>query len=517
MKGVNYIPQDVFLNRVANSSYEKLILSAADANMNMIRVWGGGVYEDERFYELCDSLGLLVWQDFMFACSMYPGDDDFLENVRLEAENNFNRISKHTSVALWCGNNENLSAWKRWGWEETAIKEQSKAIAERIWKSYDTLFHHILPSVVNVSMANKINHPTHNYWASSPSSSQAVPESYQSGDTHYWGVWWGKEPFESFNSQISSFMSEYGFQSFPAYSTFEKFATNDDKDMYSTVMNHHQRSSIGNATIEEYMQREFKKPKNFESLLYLSQLLQADGIRMGIEAHRRNKPRCMGTLYWQLNDCWPGASWSSIDYFGKWKALHYDVKKAFEPVIISHEFLDSNLHIYVVSDLLVPFAGNIEIILSELGGGKTVKKWNKEVSLKANQSAKVLIIDQYELAKAKDKSRLYIQLKLKNKSQIISEKNIFFKPFKNLKIQKPNLAYQANYNNDEKSINLKITTDNYAKGVYLTSLANANFSDNFFDLSSNEEKTIILPVAKNQNYSELIKSIEIISLWDSFN
>jgi beta-mannosidase len=245
--------------------------------------------------------------------------------------------------------------------------------------------------------------------------------------------------------------------------------------------------------------------------------LQADGIRMGIEAHRRNKPRCMGTLYWQLNDCWPGASWSSIDYFGKWKALHYDVKKAFEPAIISHEFLDSNLNIYVVSDLLVPFDGNIEIILSELGGGKILKKWNKEVSLKANQSAKVLIIDQYELPKAKDKSRLYVQLKLKKKSQIISEKNIFFKPFKNLELQKPNLSYKAIYNNDENSINLKINTDNYAKGVYLTSLGNANFSDNYFDLSSNEEKTIILPVAKNQNYSELIKSIEIISLWDSFN
>ena len=215
IKGVNYIPQDVFLARVDNNDYKRVLMAAADANMNMIRVWGGGVYENNRFYELCDSLGLMVWQDFMFACAMYPGDDSFLENVRLEAENNYQRLKKHPSIALWCGNNENLSAWKRWGWETTVIKEQSSEIAERIWKSYDTLFHHILPAVI------RKHNPLENYWSSSPSAAEGVPESYDSGDTHYWGVWWGKEPFESFNTKTSKFMSEYGFQSFPEYSSLK--------------------------------------------------------------------------------------------------------------------------------------------------------------------------------------------------------------------------------------------------------------------------------------------------------
>jgi beta-mannosidase len=262
----------------------------------------------------------MVWQDFMFACAMYPGDSSFLENVRLEAIDNYNRLKKHTSLVLWCGNNENLAAWKRWGWESTAVKDQTQKVADKIWRHYDTLFHHILPKVVYE------NHPEHgfgrnnnwpDYWSSSPSAKEGVPESYKIGDTHYWGVWWGKESFENYNTKISSFMSEYGFQSFPEYSTFKQFAKQKDKDMYSEVMKSHQRSSIGNATIEEYMAREFKNPKDFESLLYLSQLLQGDGIQTAIEAHRRNKATCMGSLYWQLNDCWPGASWSSIDYYGK--------------------------------------------------------------------------------------------------------------------------------------------------------------------------------------------------------
>ena len=260
-KGVNYIPQDLFLPRVSTKDYERILQAAADANMNMIRVWGGGVYENDRFYELCDSLGLMVWQDFMFACAMYPGDADFLENVKQEAIDNVKRLSHHPSMALWCGNNEVLAAWKRWGWEQTAIDEQSPEIAHKIWKHYDTLFHHILPEVVSE------HHRGIDYWASSPSASEGLPEEYTHGDTHYWGVWWGKEPFDNFNTKISSFMSEYGFQSFPEYSSFLRFAEKQDRDMYSEVMKSHQRSSIGNATIEEYLEDAVdRKPIGFEAL-----------------------------------------------------------------------------------------------------------------------------------------------------------------------------------------------------------------------------------------------------------
>ena len=513
-KGVNYIPQDIFLPRVSTKDYQKLLSAAANANMNMIRVWGGGIYEDDRFYELCDSLGLMVWQDFMFACAMYPGDSSFLENVRLEAIDNYNRIKKHTSIALWCGNNENLAAWKRWGWEATAIKEQSAQIADKIWYNYDTLFHHILPKVV------RDYHPEHghskntnatNYWASSPSASPGIPESYKTGDTHYWGVWWGKEPFENFNSKISPFMSEYGFQSFPEYASFMRFATLSDTNMYSEVMKSHQRSSIGNATIEEYMAREFKTPKNFESLLYVSQLLQADGIRTAIEAHRRNKATCMGSLYWQLNDCWPGASWSSIDYYGKWKALHYNVQNAFKPIIISHEFIDSNLKIYLISDLKESFSGEIQITYFPFKGDSCLKKWTKKVYLNPFEAKSYLTI-----SKNKIPENSYLEIALKKGENYISTKNVYLSPFKELDIPKPELKFYTKIDKKENTILITVKSKFFAKGVCITSNSENNFSDNFFDLAIAGEKRISLKIKDEEDIYKVIKSLKIKSLWDTF-
>ena len=518
-KGVNYIPQDIFLPRVTNNDYVKLLSAAADANMNMIRVWGGGVYEDDSFYEICDSLGLMVWQDFMFACAMYPGDSNFLENVRLEAIDNYNRLKKHTCMALWCGNNENLAAWKRWGWEKTAIKEQSQEIADKIWHDYDTLFHHILPKVVYDF------HPEHgeikynigtDYWASSPSAAEGIPETYKTGDTHYWGVWWGKEPFENFNSKISPFMSEYGFQSFTEFSSFQKFASLKDTNMYSEVMKSHQRSSIGNATIEEYMNREFKKPKNFESLLYISQILQADGIRTAIEAHRRNKATCMGSLYWQLNDCWPGASWSGIDYYGKWKALHYNVKKAFKPVIISHEFIDSNLQVSLVSDLKEAFIGEVEISLIPFNGDSILQTWKQQVSLKPFEVGAILTIFKSEIPKYEKKKSSYLKLVLKEKGKIISSKNVYFLPFKDLEIANPEIEYKAIVNKKEHKIDLIITCKKFAKGIHITSNSKENFSDNFFDLDAFSKKKVSIYLNEKENSKEILKTIKLKSLVDGF-
>ncbi|MFL2585165.1 MAG: glycosyl hydrolase 2 galactose-binding domain-containing protein [Parvicellaceae bacterium] len=516
-KGVNYIPQDVFLPRVKKSDYKRLLTSSAAANMNMIRVWGGGVYEDNMFYELCDSLGLMVWQDFMFACAMYPGDNSFLENVRMEAIDNFNRLKKHTCIALWCGNNENLSAWKRWGWEQTVIEEQSQKIADKIWHDYDTLFHNILPKVVHDLSLNNKNNYTMDYWASSPSASEGIPESYQSGDTHYWGVWWGKEPFENFNNKISSFMSEYGFQSFPEYESFKKFASNEDQDMYSKVMKHHQRSSIGNATIDEYMKREYSTPKDFKSLLYVSQILQADGIRTGIESHRRNKSKCMGSLYWQLNDCWPGASWSSIDYYGKWKALHYNVKRAFNQLIITHEFVDGNLQVSIVSDKLNSFEGNLEIVSRLFKGKKSNVIINRKVKLMPNEVAVVLKINKDQLQKETKNKQVFYSLRLKENENIISSKNIFFQPIKELELSFPELKHTTYYDKKEEKIIVKISAKHFAKAIHITSNSELNFSDNFFDLMPNEQKIVEIHLTKGQDPKKLMNSIELKSLWDSFN
>jgi beta-mannosidase len=312
-------------------------------------------------------------------------------------------------------------------------------------------------------------------------------------------------------------MSEYGFQSFPEYSTFKRFAIDEDEDIYSSVMKHHQRSSIGNVTIEQYMDREFKKPKNFEAMLYTSQLLQADGIKIGIEAHRRNKEKCMGSLYWQLNDCWPGASWSSIDYFGKWKALHYKVKKAFAPIIISHEFIDSNLHISVISDQLVSFQGSIEVKILTFSSDSLIGKWSEKVFLKPLEVIKKLKISKEYLPLGKNKQNTYVSLSLKSKEKIISAKNVFFLPFKKLKIPFPKLNYECSIIQKEKQILVNVTSKNFAKGVHVSSSSNENFSDNFFDLSPNGNKTILIPYHNSQDPEEIIKTIEIKSLWDSYN
>ena len=517
-KGVNYIPQDIFINRIKSTNYESLLVAAAKANMNMIRVWGGGIYEDKRFYELCDSLGLMVWQDFMFACAMYPGDSGFLENVRLEAIDNYNRLKKHTCIVLWCGNNENLSAWKRWGWEKTVIKEQSKEVADKIWHDYDTLFHHILPKVVYQNYPEQGFSKNNNwqvYWSSSPSAKEGITESYKFGDTHYWGVWWGKEPFENYNTKISSFMSEYGFQSFPEYQTFRKFAKKKDEDMYSKVMKHHQRSSIGNATIEEYMNREYQKPKNFKSLLYLSQILQSDGIRTAIEAHRRNKDQCMGSLYWQLNDCWPGASWSSIDYYGKWKALYYQTKKAFNPIIVSNEFIDSNLHIKAITDLNEEFSGEVELSLLNFKNANPIKKWNQKIHLTPFESKQVIIIPKEQIQSFKENA--YLKLELKNKDEIISSKNIFFLPFKNLNISKPEIDYKWKLDKIERKINITVKSKYFAKGIFISSASKSNFNDNFFDLGALEQKTVTIKIKKDENINEIVKSINISDVWNAFN
>ncbi|MGD1944895.1 MAG: glycoside hydrolase family 2 protein, partial [Croceivirga sp.] len=402
MKGANYIPQDVFLTRPDSSNYKHIVSSAKGANMNMLRVWGGGIYENKEFYELCDEMGLLVWQDFMFACAMFPGDEDFLENVRQEAIDNVKRLRNHTSIALWCGNNEILSAWENWGWKNDAIKNQSQEVADIIWKAYDDIFHKVLPEVVSEYDNDR------EYWPSSPGSDFGEKESYEKGDAHYWMVWWGKQPFSEYKVAIPRFMSEYGFQSFPEFSSVKRYTNPEDYDIYSEVMQSHQRSSIGNVTIEEYMLRHYRKPKDFENFLYLSQLLQAYGIKVGIEAHRMNRDRCMGSLYWQINDCWPVASWSSIDYYRKWKALHYSAKKSFENLLVSFDMDGEDVRTYVISDLLENKDAKLKVSLMDFEGN-LLENIEKDIKVSANQAQEHITLKKSTLldrAKA-DKVFLY--------------------------------------------------------------------------------------------------------------
>ena len=303
MKGANYIPSDIFLTRNTIANYKRVVADAINANMNMFRVWGGAIYESDELYDLLDENGILAWNDFMFACNLQPDDSMHLQNIKKEAEYNVKRLRNHPSVALWCGNNENLIAWNTWGWN----KRFSEKDAASMWRVYQDIFYKILPEAVEKY------HPEVSYWPSSPQTIDNKVSDRLSGDEHDWTVWFGNVPFSSYSQKVARFVSEYGLQSFPEMKTIRAFGSESDLTYRSPVMEHRQRSNMpwiapgfnGNEMIKSYINRYYKSPENFESFIYLSQVMQAEGVKYAIETHRRNRPHCMGSLYWQINDCWP--------------------------------------------------------------------------------------------------------------------------------------------------------------------------------------------------------------------
>ncbi|HPI09789.1 MAG TPA: hypothetical protein PLK63_02055, partial [Catalimonadaceae bacterium] len=324
IKGANYIPQDNFLPRVRDGNYLHLLNSAREANMNMLRVWGGGVYENERFYQICDSLGLLVWQDFMFACALYPGTDSFRKSVEEEVRQNVRRLRNHACIALWCGNNENETAWfRKWITGGMPLSRNDSLVIRQDMKN---LFQVWIPSVLKQEDPNRF------YTRSSPSANDdaIVPEKKGFGDAHDWHVWFGTGDFRQYAKTVSRFQSEYGYQSFPAMSTIRRFSQEMDWYEDSEIMDAHQKHPGGTSKIRKFASGFYPKARNFSDFVYISQLQQAEAMRFAIETHRSSMPYCMGSLYWQLNDCWPAVSWSSIDYYGTWKASHYFIKKANE-------------------------------------------------------------------------------------------------------------------------------------------------------------------------------------------
>ncbi len=477
VKGANYIPQDNFLPRVTDSSYRALIIDAKDAHMNMLRVWGGGIYENDIFYDLCDEHGIMVWQDFMFACAMYPGDKAFLDNVRDEAIQNIVRLRRHPCLALWCGNNEIDEGWKNWGWQKQYgySAEDSSAID----KTYRTIFNLILPN--NVRRFDT----TRAYIPSSPLHGWGHPESLTEGDSHYWGVWWGKEPFLNYNKKVGRFMTEYGFQGFPDYSTIKKFTAPADRTLGSPVMKAHQKHPTGYQTIDEYLLRDYKKPKDFESYIYVSQLLQSKGIISAIEAHRRAKPYCMGTMYWQFNDCWPVVSWSSRDYYGKKKALQYALPAAYDQVLISPVAEDGHVKVYISSDdpdlkqavmtvKVLDFSGNIhsdEVFTVDIPEHSSLVYYDTlQSALTGNLNPNGLLL----LVTLKGSGFLAWQAK----------NILYFVPPKDLDLPVPSIDKKVT--ETPTGYNIRLTCDKLVKNVYLSTSARGEFSDNYFDMMPGE-------------------------------
>jgi beta-mannosidase len=473
-KGANYIPQNSFQNKVTNTHYEKLLADVADSNMNMLRVWGGGIYENDIFYDICDEKGILVWQDFMFACAMYPGDKAFLENIKEEAEQQVKRLRNHTSIALWCGNNENSEAWDRWGWQENRTKQEKK----EIWDDYLVVFDTILPKIVEKFSET-------DYWETSPKYGRGNPLYEFEGDAHDWWVWHDEYHFEYLEKRVPRFMSEFGFQSFPSFETLKYINQNDTINLNTDAIKAHQKHSKGFRLIDEYMIRDYKKPTNDEDYVYVSQLLQAKGIVMGIEAHRRAKPKNMGTLYWQLNDCWPAISWSSIDYFGKWKALQYKAKKAFENILISSKREKNNVKTYIINDTFDTIKGNLKI--------KVIDFYGKEIK---SDSLKIEVLE--------NSSKEFYSFSMKNidkkASVLVAEFNnqkSYFYFAKPKKLILPTSEINKEIIKVETGFSITIKSAVLQKDVFLFTNVQGHFSDNFFDLLPNETKTIYFKTTAN--------------------
>ena len=510
-KGANYIPCDNFLPRVTKDLYERTILDAVNANMNTLRVWGGGTYEDDYFYELCDKYGIIVWQDFMFACSLYPSEGALLENIRQEAIDNVRRLRNHPCIALWCGNNECLEAWFGWGWKENYAKANPE-YPKIIWKQYEDLFHELLPEVVAEYS------PETFYWPSSPSSRYDGTTENNKGDVHYWAVWHAKKPIDEYNKVRSRFFSEYGFQSFPEFESVKKYAPYpQDWEITSEVMMAHQRGGeFANKLIEDYLLNEYQKPKDFESFLYMNLVLQGDAIKTAVEAHRRDMPYCMGTLFWQHNDCWPVASWSSRDYYGRWKAQHYFIKKAYQDVLVSADINDGKLDVYVVSDRLRKTAAMIKLEAYDMEG-KLINSCDKSVIVPFNDSKIVMTHELNSFTKSYPKNQIVIVATLTDAKGKVYTNNFFLVKQKDMLYPKASISYKVKQISDGYEVTLK--TDRFARAVYLSLDGIDNFfEDNYFDMMPGKDKVVKVRTRLSQtDFSQQLKFRSLIDGIDTPN
>lgn len=469
-KGANYVPLNIDIQNIKNETIDKLLKSCVEANFNMIRVWGGGIYCSDYFYEKCDEYGIMIWHDFMFACAMYPYAQSFLESVRNEAIYQVNRLRKYACIALWCGNNEIDEAWHNWAWQIKYLPHQRK----EIWNGYLQLFHEILPEIVHNY------HPNINYYPSSPKYSRFDNRSLKEGDSHYWGVWHDEELFEKFWTEVPRFMSEFGFQSFPNKRTLQDFTKASQIDINDTILLHHQKNNDGNNIIKRYINHYYPKPKNENAIFYLSQILQAEGISEGIKAHIANLPYCSGSLYWQLNDCWPAVSWSSIDFYGDWKALHYYSKKYFAPIVAISQILQNEIEFSIVNTSSNTVRIQVKI--------DTYNYWNREkvilnkvITVESNSTKKLELFD----IKSLQKEENFISIQLFEHEKLIFEDVILLKRKKELCIPKANFSFNIIENK------LIIQSKTLMIGVCITSEQQINISDNYFTILPNTAKEII--------------------------
>jgi beta-mannosidase len=509
-KGADVIPFDSFPNRVTPEIHRNILQSAVDAHMNMVREWGGGYYESDDFYDICDELGLMVWQEFAFGGDMIPGDVAYQENVRQEAIDQIKRLRDHPSIVIWCGNNEVETGWYHWGDRQDFKESISPETRDRVWQDYVIMFADILKSAVT-----QYADPTP-YWPSSPSADfEEIPDNQHNGDMHYWAVWHQQAPASDYNLQFPRFMTEYGFQSFPEMRTIRAYAHDpEDFNIRSVVMQAHQKNKGGNERILTYMLREYRQPKDFASFVYLSQVQQAEIIKIGAEHLRRSRPRTMGTLYWQLNDCWPVASWASIDYFGRWKALQYYARRFYDDVLISPFLHDSKVDVYVVSDKLQPLSGTIHMRLLDFSGNSLLDQ-TKDVQIPAQSSAIYFSVDTASLATKADPHKSFLVFDLEVGGKRVSRNLVFFDVTHDLDLPvAPKI--ESTIVQDGKDYVITLKSAQLARNVYVSfGDLDVRASDNYFDLLPGEPMTVRL--TSTAGLQQLQAGLKVMSLTEAFN
>lgn len=504
--GANYIPEDQLLPKRSAELTEKLLNACRDANYNMIRVWGGGIYPDDRFYELCDKMGFLVWQDCMFACSAYKADEAFCDTVRTEITDNAKRIRNHPSLAMWCGNNEIESMWEGWGLPEDQ---------HRYKEDYLRLFEEVIPEVL------KEYDPETFYWCSSPSSGGGFKGSSDEhrGDQHYWAVWHSLKPFEDYYNHEFRFCSEFGFESVPSIKTVRSFAEPRDLNLCAPVMEAHQKCDQGTEKIMYYLAQMSHYPYTFEGLIYATQTVQADAIRINVENMRRNRGVCMGSLYWQVNDSNPVISWASLDYFHRRKALHYAARKFYAPVLLSADDRDPDcIRLNVSSERRDEITAEISW-RSRKNTGEIIAQGSRSITVKPLSAEYFLTLTPVETGIARsDRNSAYIEFSLTENGMILSANTCMPVRAKQFKFLDPKLAFSVNDCGER--FEITVSTEAFAKGVWLDLKENdCVFSDNFFDLHGGS-RTITVEkstLSRNLSENEFAQELTVISYYEALD
>ncbi len=509
-KGANWVPADAIAARLTPEKYKQLLSSAAEANMNMIRVWGGGFYEPDIFYDLCDELGLCVWQDFMFACAPYPlEDEEFVKNAMVEMEQNVCRLRHHACLALWCGNNEI---------ESCGFAAEKADAGHMSLKLYRLFFEKMIPDML-ASLA-----PQHSYWPGSPYKEAGEcynpdvwPDNPDRGDAHIWSVWHGRKPFEFYRTSEHRFVSEFGFQSFPEPATVSTFTKPTERNITSYVMEHHQRSGIGNTVIMQYMLNWFRMPKDFNSTLWASQILQALAMKYACEHWRRSMHRSMGALIWQLNDTWPGASWSGIDYFGQWKAMHFSARRFFAPLMVSavEDLKSGKVQAHVTSDLLEPVKCSLQWKLTNLEG-KLLRKGQQYILAKSGQNTPAAELNfNNELEKTGPRNML-LWLELSAENQPVSQNLVLFARPKHLELLDPQISCNVK---SEENGGFLVTLESQKPALWgwLEIIGmHLKCSDNFINLEPGKVVRITVKPDKSMTIRQFVRRLKVRSLFDTY-